>query len=100
MLIPHWKTAIYVIRVNQKLGDFPLRIVDQSCCRINHQRSADDDENVGLFYKTSGLVHIIHIFTEPNDVRTQLGAIGGLVAYADGNIQRIFFYAIGIEAVA
>ena len=51
-------------------------VAQQARCRIDLQRRADDEEEIGLFGGFDSRDHLRHLLAKPDDEGTELRAIG------------------------
>ena len=64
------------LRVNAVDGRLRWDVAQQSRCRIDLQRRADDEEEICLFGGFDSRDHLRHLFAKPDDEGTELRAIG------------------------
>ena len=63
------------LRVNAVDGRLPWNVAQQSRCRIDLQRRADDEEEIGLFGGFDSRDHLRHLLAKPDDEGSELRAI-------------------------
>ena len=86
--------------INVVNGHTTLHILDESGSRINHQRRADDDKDVGLLSQAGSGLHIGDGLAKEHDVRSHRVAIG-VTSIDTGNQSLIgqFVTRQGVDAI-
>ena len=64
------------LRVNAVDGRLRWDVAQQSRCRIDLQRRADDEEEIGLFGGFDSRDHLRHLLAKPDDEGSELRTIG------------------------
>ena len=64
------------LRVDAVDGRLRWDVAQQSRCRIDLQRRADDEEEIGLFGGFDSRDHLRHLLAKPDDEGSELRAIG------------------------
>ena len=64
------------LRVDAVDGRLRWDVAQQSRCRIDLQRRADDEEEICLFGGFDSRDHLRHLFAKPDDEGTELRTIG------------------------
>ena len=64
------------LRVDAVDGRLRWDVAQQSRCRIDLQRRADDEEEICLFGGFDSRDHLRHLFAKPDDEGAELRAIG------------------------
>ena len=64
------------LRVDAVDGRLRWDVAQQARCRIDLQRRADDEEEIGLFGGFDSRDHLRHLLAKPDDEGSELRAIG------------------------